>query len=156
MPELMIYDSPMHRMLAASVALTLGTVTLAACSSPPSPPAATVTHTSTVTINQPAPAAAASEPAPAAAGDEPAPAAMSWTMPNLIGRNLQFAQDEIQRITADAIFYTSSTDLTGKARNQVLDRNWQVCSSTPPPGSTITKDTNIDFGVVRIDTESCP
>ena len=33
---------------------------------------------------------------------------------------------------------------------------WQVCTSTPPPGSTITKDTTIDFGVVPIDVEDCP
>jgi hypothetical protein len=80
----------------------------------------------------------------------------TWTMPNLVGRNLQDAQDEVQRITNDAIFYTGSTDLTGQGRNQVLDRNWQVCTSTPAPGEPITKDTRIDFGVVRIDVETCP
>lgn len=36
------------------------------------------------------------------------------------------------------------------------DRNWQVCSSTPAPGATFTVGTNIDFGVVRIDSEECP
>lgn len=49
-----------------------------------------------------------------------------------------------------------ATDLTGRGRRQVLDRNWQVCTSTPASGETCTKDTAIDFGVVRMDGESCP
>jgi hypothetical protein len=36
------------------------------------------------------------------------------------------------------------------------DRNWQVCSSMPAPGSAFTVSTQIDFGVVRIDSEECP
>ena len=77
-------------------------------------------------------------------------------MPDLRGRNLQDAQDTIQALTANEVFYTGSTDLTGQGRNQVLDRNWQVCTSTPASGETFTKDSVIDFGVVRIDSESCP
>ena len=77
-------------------------------------------------------------------------------MPDLTGRNLQAAQDAIQALTNDEVFFTSSTDLTGRGRNQVLDRNWQVCTSTPAPGATFTKDTAINFGVVRVDTERCP
>lgn len=77
-------------------------------------------------------------------------------MPNLIGRNLQDAQDAIQALTNHEVFYSGSTDLTGQGRNQILDRNWQVCTSTPPPGASFTKDTVIDFGVVRIDVEHCP
>ncbi|HNO36237.1 MAG TPA: PASTA domain-containing protein [Nitrospira sp.] len=86
----------------------------------------------------------------------PAGTQQSWTMPDLRGRNLQDAQDTIQALTANEVFYTGSTDLTGQGRNQVLDRNWQVCTSTPAPGETFTKDSVIDFGVVRIDSESCP
>ncbi|ANW67632.1 hypothetical protein BCA37_11070 [Mycobacterium sp. djl-10] len=77
-------------------------------------------------------------------------------MPNLIGRNLQEAQDAIQTLTEFANAFSTSSDLTGEGRAQVMDRNWQVCSSTPPPGSTITATTLIDFGVVRIGTERCP
>lgn len=149
----MTYAPQMHRWSAASVAVLIATELLTACSSPTPPPAATVTHTRSITVTQAAPAAEPGIAETPATALEPA---MAWTMPNLIGKNLQYAQDEIQRITDNAIFYTSSTDLSGQARNQVLDRNWQVCSSTPPPGSNITKDTSIDFGVVRIDTESCP
>ncbi|MFV8228650.1 hypothetical protein [Mycolicibacterium fortuitum] len=80
----------------------------------------------------------------------------SWTMPNLIGRDLQGAQDAIQSLTHGEVWFSSSTDLTGKGRAQISDRNWQVCSSTPPPGAKFTASTEIDFGVVRIDSEKCP
>jgi len=79
----------------------------------------------------------------------------SWTMLNLIGMDLQGAQDAIQSLTHDKVWYSSSTDLTGKGRAQIVDRNWTVCSSTPAPGATFMTTTNIDFGVVR-DTEVCP
>jgi hypothetical protein len=80
----------------------------------------------------------------------------SWIMPNLIGKNLQDAQDAIQQLTNNEVFYTGSTDLTGQGRNQVMDRNWQVCTSTPAPGESFNRDTAIEFGVVRIDSEACP
>jgi hypothetical protein len=80
----------------------------------------------------------------------------SWTMPNLIGKDLQGAQDAIQSLTHDAVWFTTSTDLTGKGRAQISDRNWQVCTSTPPPGATFTASTKVEFGVVRIDSETCP
>lgn len=80
----------------------------------------------------------------------------SWTMPNLIGKNLQAAQDAIQSVTNGLVWYSGSTDLTGKGRAQVFDRNWLVCTSTPPPGATFTTSSSVSFGVVRIDTEKCP
>jgi hypothetical protein len=80
----------------------------------------------------------------------------TWTMPNLIGKDLQGAQDAIQSLTSDAIWYSGSTDLTGKGRMQIDDRNWVVCTSTPAPGAAITESTKINFGVVKKDIESCP
>jgi hypothetical protein len=84
-----------------------------------------------------------------------AAAEAAWTMPDLIGVDLQGAQDAIQSVSDGEVWFSSSTDLTGQGRAQVVDRNWIVCSSTPAPGSTFTATTTIDFGVVR-DTESCP
>ena len=81
---------------------------------------------------------------------------MSWVMPDLIGQNLQDAQDAIQALTGNGVFFSGSTDLTGQGRNQVLDRNWQVCTSTPAPGEALSNGTSVEFGVVRIDGESCP
>ncbi|MGW0157785.1 hypothetical protein ACWDUN_00535 [Mycobacterium sp. NPDC003323] len=86
----------------------------------------------------------------------PAAAESSWTMPNLIGMDLQGAQDAIQSVSGGEVWFSTSTDLTGQGRAQLSDRNWQVCSSTPPPGSVFTATTEIDFGVVRIDSEDCP
>lgn len=80
----------------------------------------------------------------------------SWRMPDVIGMDLQGAQDMVQSATGGEVWFSSSTDLTGQGRAQVSDRNWQVCTSTPPAGSVITVSSDIDFGVVRIDTESCP
>ena len=79
----------------------------------------------------------------------------SWTMPNLVGKDLQGAQDTIQSLTQDAVWLSTSTDLTGQGRAQIVDRNWIVCSSTPAAGAAFTATTTIDFGVVR-DTEVCP
>ena len=79
----------------------------------------------------------------------------SWTMPNLVGKDLQGAQDAIQSLTHGQMWLSTSTDLTGKGRAQIVDRNWTVCGSTPAPGATFTATTAIDFGVVR-DTETCP
>jgi hypothetical protein len=59
---------------------------------------------------------------------------------------LQVAQDAIQALTSARVFFSSSTDLTGKGRHQILNRDWQVCSSTPSPGQSFTAGTNVDFG----------
>jgi hypothetical protein len=80
----------------------------------------------------------------------------SWTMPNLVGMDLQGAQDAIQSLTRGEVWNSGSTDLTGQGRMQISDRNWVVCTSTPPPGAKFNVSTEITFGVVRIDTESCP
>ena len=80
----------------------------------------------------------------------------SWTMPDLRGKDLQSAQDAIQALTSDGIWYTSSHDATGQGRHQWLDRDWQVCTQSVAPGRTITSNSKIDFGVVRVQTESCP
>ncbi|TDP95135.1 hypothetical protein EV186_105367 [Labedaea rhizosphaerae] len=76
-------------------------------------------------------------------------------MPNLVGKNLQAAQDEMQSVTGNPVFITTSHDATGAGRHQVLDRNWKVCSQNVAPGKTFSEETKIDFGAVKND-ESCP
>jgi len=88
--------------------------------------------------------------------EAPSASDQTWAMPDLRGRNLQEAQNTIQALTDNEVFFTGSTDLTGQGREQLVDRNWQVCSSTPPPGEQFTKGTSIDFGVVKLDSETCP
>lgn len=127
--------------------------TVAGCSSPAAPPAQTVTVTQppSTTIAAPVPTAVQSLPPTA----ETAPAPSSWTMPDLIGKDLQAAQDAVQSVTQNPAFYSSSTDLSGQGRAQIMDRNWQVCTSSPPPGEVFSEGTPVEFGVVR-DSETCP
>ncbi len=75
-------------------------------------------------------------------------------MPDLVGANLQDAQNAIQTLTGFGIAVTTSTDATGAGRSQLLDRNWTVCAQNVAPGTTITADTDIDFAAVQLD-ESC-
>ena len=79
----------------------------------------------------------------------------SWTMPNLVDQNLQAAQDAVQALTGNPLFFTSSTDATGQGRAQVLDSNWKVCSQSVKPGDVITATTRIEFAAVKLD-ERCP
>jgi hypothetical protein len=89
----------------------------------------------------------------------PAPASgragKQWTMPNLVGRNLQEAQDAMQKLTGDPLFLTTSHDATGRNRHQVLDRDWKVCSQSIAAGTTFVLNAVIDFGAVK-QSESCP
>lgn len=66
------------------------------------------------------------------------------------------AQDAIQSLTDDQVWFSDSVDLTGQDRMQINDRAWVVCSSTPAPGATFTESTAVTFGVVRKGSESCP
>jgi hypothetical protein len=76
-------------------------------------------------------------------------------MPNEVGKILQAAQDDIQRVSGNPIFFTSSTDATGAGRHQILDRDWWVCTQSVAAGTKVGPDARIDFGVVRT-SETCP
>lgn len=77
-------------------------------------------------------------------------------MPDEVGKVLQDAQDDIQRVSHDPVFYTSSTDATGRGRHQVFDRDWKVCSQNVAAGTPVQRKTVlIKFGVVKLD-ETCP
>ncbi|MFD3698860.1 hypothetical protein ACFWUZ_22390 [Streptomyces sp. NPDC058646] len=95
-------------------------------------------------------AAAASTPPPAPASS--GPAGKAATLPNLVGKGLQAAQDEAQ--TA-GFFTLKSHDALGRDRLQALDRNWKVCSQTPAAGAGIDTGTTVDFGAVKLE-ETCP
>jgi beta-lactam-binding protein with PASTA domain len=111
----------------------------------------------TTVISTPTTAAttSASPPTSPTATSHPADGGSTFTMPNVIGKVLQDAQDEIQRVSGNPLFITSSTDATGQGRHQVLDRNWKVCSQNVPAGQQVSAGTHITFSVVKLD-ESCP
>jgi hypothetical protein len=75
-------------------------------------------------------------------------------MPDEVGRVLQTAQDDIQRVSGDPVFVSHSHDLLG-SRFQVLDRNWKVCDQNIAPGQKVSAVGHIDFGVVKVE-EECP
>ncbi|MCX5157271.1 hypothetical protein OG914_25125 [Streptomyces sp. NBC_00291] len=83
-----------------------------------------------------------------------APSAKSGkaTLPNMIGKGLQSAQDEAQ---AAGFPLLKSHDSLGRDRNQVLDRAWKVCTQTPAAGSGVDTATTVDFGTVKLE-ETCP
>jgi hypothetical protein len=84
----------------------------------------------------------------------PAPGAGSTTigsLPNLVGRGLQNAQDAARKA---GFFTLISHDALGRGRHQILDRNWKVCFQNPPSGTMQTSST-VDFGAVKL-AESCP
>jgi hypothetical protein len=119
---------------------------------------ATVTQTVEVPAPAPAPApvAAVLTPEPAAvASAVPSPAAVvvDFAMPDMVGTNLQVAQNTMQE---NGVFWSVSHDLLG-IRKQVMDGNWQVCDQNVPAGGRVTGQVEgaIDFGVVKLE-ESCP
>lgn len=113
----------------------------------------TATPSEQQTTTAPTPTAAPTT-APPPSSDAPPPAsaaaAQSWVMPDLVGANLQVAQDTIQTLTNFQVVYSSSYDATGAGRMQVVDSNWVVCSQTPLPGAAFDSTTPIDFGAVKI------
>jgi hypothetical protein len=81
--------------------------------------------------------------------DKPAKTA---TVPDFTGMGLQSAQDKAQ----DAGFYSlKSHDSLGRGRLQAFDRNWKVCSQNVKAGKTVSTDTELDFGAVKLE-EDCP
>lgn len=79
----------------------------------------------------------------------------SATMPNLVGKNLQDAQDKVQALLNDPGYLTTSHDASGQKRQQVIDSNWKVCTQNVAAGKQIGMKSQIDFGAVKND-ESCP
>ncbi|MER7468330.1 PASTA domain-containing protein [Streptomyces sp. NPDC097981] len=126
-----------HHGAAALAAAALLALALTACD-----PAPTASGTDT----KPAPTT------PAGPTSAPKTTARTATLPNLVGKGLQVAQDEAQ---AAGFRSLTSHDSLGRGRAQVLDRGWKVCTQTPAPGGVIDATTKIDLGAVKIE-ESCP
>ncbi|MFJ9695391.1 hypothetical protein [Kitasatospora sp. NPDC101183] len=129
------------RRAALALLTTITVAGLAACE-----PAAT---TSGGTGSATTAAAAAASPV----GGTPAaqPPAKVGTLPDLVGKGLQTAQDTAQ---AAGFHNLTSHDALGRDRNQIADRNWKVCTQTPAPGEQAAT-AKIDLGAVKLD-ETCP
>jgi hypothetical protein len=147
----------MVRSAAAFVAGAATAIVLtASCTSSSKPSSATVTSTPTAAVTAPTPQPTSASPrASPTTTSHPTDGGSTFPMPNVVGKVLQDAQDEIQRVSGNPFFITSSTDATGQGRHQVLDRNWKVCSQNVPAGQHVSATTHITFSVVKLD-ESCP
>lgn len=101
---------------------------------------------STQPSDQPTP----QEPSPTQAPE--APAAELFTMPDVIGMNLQDAQDQLQALGS---YLMDQEDASGKGRIQINDSNWKVCSQQPLAGEQVPTSTTVVLSSVKTD-ESCP
>jgi hypothetical protein len=99
------------------------------------------------------PAATATAPATVATTMATTTAGVDFVMPDVVGMDLQSAQDLVQTF---GVFYSVSHDLLG-SRNQLVDSNWVVCDQSVAPGQRVTGDVEgqLDFGVVK-SAEQCP
>lgn len=137
-------------MLALSLALLVGCG--GSDSDQPAAVTTVVTQVKTVEATSSVPSNSSSaEPA----ADETDSGEDSFTMPNEVGKGLQEAQDHIQEVSGNPLFFTDSSDASGQGRMQILDRNWKVCSQNVSPGTTVDSETDISFATVKLD-EDCP
>jgi hypothetical protein len=127
------------RVAALSVS-TVIVVGVSGCQQPASSPGGAATTTTDAT-----PASSAAPPSSGAGK------AAIGSLPNLVGRGLQNAQDAAQ---AAGFFLLTSHDALGRGRHQILDREWKVCFQNPTSGAFQTSSA-VNFGVVKLD-ESCP
>ncbi|MBZ6104119.1 PASTA domain-containing protein [Streptomyces olivaceus] len=131
------------RITRTSVAAALLLAALTACG--PTAGAGTDAKPETPTLETPATSADEATQQPSADTEPTA------TLPEMVGKGLQSAQDEAQ---AAGFYHLTSHDALGRGRNQILDRNWKVCSQNPTPGTHPT-DTKVDFGTAKLE-ETCP
>lgn len=102
--------------------------------------AVTVTEQHTI-VEQAPPPETVTETVRSRPASKPKPAATSTiTVPDVVGMNHQYAQDEMQ---AAGLYNLAERDATGQDRMLLWDRNWVVVSQDPPAGSEVDEDTTI-------------
>ncbi|MFF5842135.1 PASTA domain-containing protein [Streptomyces massasporeus] len=135
--------------LAAAVLLTL-TACEGSDTTSSSKPDASAQDTNDQTKQEPTPADTAGTDADTPDAEADAGAAESAELPNVVGQDLQAAQDAAQ---AAGFYVLDDQDASGQKRLQVFDRNWTVCSQEPEAGTHPT-DTPVTLFAVK-DGESC-
>lgn len=85
----------------------------------------------------------------------PAPTAAVWTMPSLIGVNVEDAHDQLAELSNDQIELINMHDASGAGNDPSVSSDWKVCSQRPVPRSTVTAATPIQFGVIETE-RPCP
>lgn len=135
-------------MWASRVFVGFLVVAAPACSGDTDPPPttlplATTTIVAPPTTTVPPTTVAVTDTAPLLAA---APAPKTGTVPNVVGIDLQLAQDTLQ---AAGFYVLRSHDATGQGRLQVLDRNWTVVDQDPSGGTVMSLSEVVDLGAVK-------
>lgn len=104
--------------------------------------------------SQPAesPSVQPSEPPESQATETPEEEGSTFTMPDLVGKNLQEAQNELQALGSDVL---EQEDASGQERSQIIDSNWKVCTQAPAAGQEVPTSTTVTLSSVKKD-EYCP
>jgi hypothetical protein len=105
---------------------------------------------SSPSVAQPTPASTTDQPSPAQPSETAVP--QTFTMPDLVGKNLQDAQDALQALGS---YLLDQQDASGKSRLQVDDSNWQVCTQEPAAGQEVSVAATVALASVKLD-EQCP
>jgi beta-lactam-binding protein with PASTA domain len=74
-----------------------------------------------------------------------------FTMPKVVGMNLQLAQDLLQ---SKGSYILDQEDFKGLSRFQINDSNWKVCKQSPAPGKSVPVSTVVTLYSVKL-TERC-
>ncbi|SEU28432.1 PASTA domain-containing protein [Nonomuraea wenchangensis] len=107
------------------------------------------------TASAPPPAVVTVTATPTSSPDEATPSAGKPSvrtperkrLPDVVGMNLQAAQDFLQ---AKGFYILDDQDATGQGRLQVFDRNWQVVRQDPAAGRRVPTDTLITLYAKKI------
>jgi hypothetical protein len=126
-------------------------VVLSACGSS-QPESATKTVVQTITAAAPSPEPATVEEA-AAPAPKPKPKKVTKaaaapsssssdciTVPNVVGKDHQLAQDTMQ---AAGLYNLDEEDATGQGRMLLFDRNWTTVAQDPAAGQCVPEDTTV-------------
>lgn len=77
--------------------------------------------------------------------DEPTPA-KDIAVPDVVGLDLQLAQDTMQ---SAGLYNLTSHDSTGQDRSQLIDRNWKVTEQSPAAGTKVDAGQLVDLGAKK-------
>ena len=75
-----------------------------------------------------------------------------FTMPRLVGHNLQEAQDTLQ---SKGSYLLRQVDATGAGRLTVVDSDWKVCTQNPKAGAKVPVVQMVKLTAVKL-AEHCP
>jgi beta-lactam-binding protein with PASTA domain len=77
---------------------------------------------------------------------QPTPAPNTFLMPNLVGKNLQSAEDLLSSLGNSG---SSGEDVSGQSRMVIVDENWKVCRQSVASGKRVPLSTPILLGAVK-------